>query len=391
MIGAKLSRVAFVLMICLLLLLANLSLVFAQTKPSLRLGVNMDATGYGAWLGEPEVRAVEFFAEQLNATGGIKGRPLQVFAYDNESSPEKSASNVKKMIQRDKVVAIIGTPITATSNAAKPVAQEEKVVNYSTSGSFDPNYADSFCFASWVHTSEMVETIFDYLVKKGTKRVATLCATDSTGQTWFEEVNKAAKKYRLEIAGERFNVKDLDVTAQLAKVKGINPQALIVGVSGAPNAVVAKNFTQMAFKIPYITGHGNLSDTFIKLIRDFQPEPLLLPGAHYVVWRELPDSYPQKKLMKEFTEAFEKKFKKEPDIYAVVATDAARVVAEGMRQVIPEGPNESVKLRDAIERIKNYPGIFGGTYTFSKDDHRGIHKDAALMVQVKDGRFVMAR
>ncbi|HVN23262.1 MAG TPA: ABC transporter substrate-binding protein [Syntrophorhabdales bacterium] len=391
MIGAKLSRVAFVLMICLLLLLANLSLVFAQTKPSLRLGVNMDATGYGAWLGEPEVRAVEFFAEQLNATGGIKGRPLQVFAYDNESSPEKSASNVKKMIQRDKVVAIIGTPITATSNAAKPVAQEEKVVNYSTSGSFDPNYADSFCFASWVHTSEMVETIFDYLVKKGTKRVATLCATDSTGQTWFEEVNKAAKKYRLEIAGERFNVKDLDVTAQLAKVKGINPQALIVGVSGAPNAVVAKNFTQMGFKIPYITGHGNLSDTFIKLIRDFQPEPLLLPGAHYVVWRELPDSYPQKKLMKEFTEAFEKKFKKEPDIYAVVATDAARVVAEGMRQVIPEGPNESVKLRDAIERIKNYPGIFGGTYTFSKDDHRGIHKDAALMVQVKDGRFVMAR
>jgi len=391
MIGAKLSRVAFVLMICLLLSVANLSLVFAQTKPSLRLGVNMDATGYGAWLGEPEVRAVEFFAEQLNATGGIKGRPLQVFAYDNESSPEKSASNVKKMIQRDKVVAIIGTPITATSNAAKPVAQEEKVVNYSTSGSFDPNYADSFCFASWVHTSEMVETIFDYLVKKGTKRVATLCATDSTGQTWFEEVNKAAKKYRLEIAGERFNVKDLDVTAQLAKVKGINPQALIVGVSGAPNAVVAKNFTQMGFKIPYITGHGNLSDTFIKLIRDFQPEPLLLPGAHYVVWRELPDSYPQKKLMKEFTEAFEKKFKKEPDIYAVVATDAARVVAEGMRQVIPEGPNESVKLRDAIERIKNYPGIFGGTYTFSKDDHRGIHKDAALMVQVKDGRFVMAR
>ncbi len=372
-------------------LFSILSPGLAQSKPSLRLGVNMDATGYGAWLGEPEVRAVEFFAEQTNAGGGIDGRPLQIFVYDNESSPEKSTNNVKKLIQRDKVAAVIGTPITATSNAAKSVAQEEKVVNYSTSGSFDPNYADSFCFASWVHTSEMVETIFDYLVKKGTKRVATLCATDSTGQTWFDEVNKGAKKYGIDIAGERFNVKDLDVTAQLAKLKATNPQALIVGVSGAPNAVVAKNFTQMGFKIPYVTGHGNLSDTFIKLIQGYQPDTLLIPGAYYIVWRELPDAYPQKKMMREFTEAFQKKFKKEPDIYSVVAFDAARVVAEGMRQAKPDGPKESVKLRDAIEQIKNYPAIFGGTYTFSKEDHRGIHKDAAVMIQVRGGRFVMAK
>jgi len=162
-------------------------------------------------------------------------------------------------------------------------------------------------------------------------------------------------------------------------------------VSGAPNAVVAKNFTQMGFKIPYVTGHGNLSDTFVKLIQGFQPETLLLPGAYYIVWRELPDSYPQKKLMKEFTEAFQKKFKKDPDIYSVVAYDAARVVAEGMGQAMPDGPKDSVKLRDAIERIKNYPAVFGGTYTFSKEDHRGVHKDAALMVQVKGGKFVMAK
>ncbi|HME45185.1 MAG TPA: ABC transporter substrate-binding protein [Syntrophorhabdales bacterium] len=377
--------------ICCLSLFWGASIASAQKKPAIKLGVNLDVTGYGAWLGEPELRAVQLFAEQVNARGGIDGCPLELVVYDNESNPEKSSSNARKLIQRDKVTAIIGTAITATSNAAKSVAQEEKVVTYSLSGSYEPNYADSFTFATWVHTSGMVETIYDYFAKKGIKRVATLCATDSTGQTWHDETEKSAKKYGFEIVSERFNVKDVDVTAQLAKLKATNPQALIVGVSGAPNAVVAKNFNQMGFKIPYVTGHGNISDTFLKLMEGNEPETLLLPGAYYIVWKELPDAYPQKRLMKEFAEAFQKKFKKEADIYAVVAYDAARVTAEGMRQAKPEGSKDSLKLRDAMELIRNFPAVYGGTYTFSKEEHRGIKKDAAVMIQVKGGKFVMAK
>jgi len=363
----------------------------AEQKAALKLGVNLDTTGYAAWLGEPELQAIQLFAEQINAKGGIDGHPLELVIYDNESNPEKSSGIAKKLIQRDKVSAMIATAITATSNAAKPVSQEEKVPMYSLSGSYEPNYPDSFSFATWVHTSGMIETIYDYFVKKGIKRVAVLCATDSTGQTWFDEANKAARKYGIEIAGERFNVKDMDVTPQLAKLKAGNPQALIVGVSGAPNAVVAKNFNQMGFKIPYVTGHGNISDTFLKLMEGNEPDTLLLPGAYYIVAKELPDSYPQKKIIREFNEAFQKKFKKEPDIYAVVAYDAARVIAEAMKQVKPQGPGDNIKLRDAIEKIRNFPAIYGGTYTFSKEDHRGIKKEAALMIQVKGGKFVMAK
>jgi branched-chain amino acid transport system substrate-binding protein len=264
-------------------------------------------------------------------------------------------------------------------------------VMYSLSGSFDPNYPDSYAFATWVHTSGMVETIYDYLAKKGIKRIATLCATDSTGQTWFEETLKGAKKYGLEIATERFNVKDMDVTAQLAKLKTFNPQALIVGVSGKPNAVVAKNFNQMGFKIPYVTGHGNISDTFLKLMEENEPDTLLLPGAYYIVWKELPASFPQKKLMQEFNEAFQKKFKKDPDIYAVVAYDAVRVIAEALKSVKLGGKDDGEEMRNAIEKIRNFPAVYGGTYSFSKDDHRGIKKDAALMIQVKGGKFVTAK
>jgi branched-chain amino acid transport system substrate-binding protein len=221
--------------------------------------------------------------------------------------------------------------------------------------------------------------------------VAILCATDSTGQTWFDEATKTAKSYGFEVASERFNVKDMDVAPQLTKLKAINPQALIVGVSGKPNAVVAKNFIQMGFKIPYVTGHGNISDLFLKLMEGNEPDTLLLPGAYYIVWNKLPDSFPQKKLMREFNEAFQRKFKKEPDIYAVVAYDAVRIIAEAVKVVKPTGPQDNQKLRDAMEQIKNFPAVYGGTYTFSKEDHRGMKKDAALMIQVKGGKFVMAK
>src|SRR5512142_1181606 len=223
--GRALRRFAVIgVMICAVAFLGGASIASAQKKPAIKLGVNLDVTGYGAWLGEPELRAVQLFAEQVNGGGGIDGHPLELVIYDNESNPEKASSNQKKLIQRDKVTAVIGTVLTATSNAAKSITQEEKVVMYSLSASYDPSYADSYSFATWVASSGQVETIYDYYVKKGIKRVVTLCATDSTGQTWFDETNKSAKKYGLDIISQRFNVKDVDVTGQLAKLKAGNPQ-----------------------------------------------------------------------------------------------------------------------------------------------------------------------
>ena len=77
-------------MACCFSLFYGFSIASAQKKPAIRLGVNLDVTGYGAWLGEPELRAVQLFAEQVNGKGGIDGHPLELVVYDNESNPEKS-------------------------------------------------------------------------------------------------------------------------------------------------------------------------------------------------------------------------------------------------------------------------------------------------------------
>ena len=384
------KRTVFLVALCIGILF-TVSLASAQKKVPFKIGVNMDITGYAGWTGEPSLRATQLYAEEVNTQGGIDGHPIELVVYDNESDAEKSMNVTKKLIQRDKVLAVMGPTITATTNAARPVVQEEKIVLYSNSASFQTDFPDSFCFSAGISSSMMVDAIFDHFIKKGFKRVAILCATDSTGQTWFDMTTKAAKKNGFEFAAERFNVKDMDVTSQLAKLKTINPQGLIVGVSGAPNAVVAKNFNQMGFNIPYATGAGNISESFLRLMAGIEPETLIIPGAYCVVWKELPDSFPQKKLMVAFNDAFQRKFKKEIDIYAAYGYDAIRVTVEAMKQAKPEGPQDSVKIRNAIEKIKDFPAVYGTTYTFSKDDHRGLTKDACVMVQVKGGKFVMAK
>jgi len=380
----------FLLSLCIGILF-TVSLALAQQKAPIKIGVNMDITGYAGWGGEPSFRAIQLYAEQVNAQGGIDGRPIELVIQDNETNPEKSTTITKKLIQRDKVLAIMGPSITATTNAARPVVQEEKIVLYCNSASFQTDFPDSFCFATMVVSTMQVDAIYDHFMKKGFKRVAILCATDSTGQTWFDMTTNAAKKYGFEFVGERFNVKDMDVTSQLVKLRAINPQALIVGVTGAPNAVIAKNFNQMGFNIPYATTGGNISESFLKLMAGNEPETLLIPGAYCVVWKDLPDSFPHKKLMTAFNEAFQRKYKKEADMYAAQGYDSMRITFEAIRQVKPEGPQDSVKIRNAIEKIKDFPGVYGTTYTFSKDDHRGLKREDCVLIQVKGGKFVMAK
>ena len=108
------------------LLVIPSSLLFAQQKAPYRIGVNMDITGYAGWGGEPSIRAIQLYAEQVNAQGGIDGRPIELVIQDNETNPEKSTTITKKLIQRDKVLAIMGPSITATTNAARGLSSKKK-------------------------------------------------------------------------------------------------------------------------------------------------------------------------------------------------------------------------------------------------------------------------
>jgi branched-chain amino acid transport system substrate-binding protein len=192
----------------------------------------------------------------------------------------------------------------------------------------------------------------------------------------------------MQIFGQFFDDKDLDVTPQLAQIKAWNPQALLGGTTGKPLGIIVKNFVQMGFKIPFFVGAGSLSQSFLDMIAGNEPELLLIPGSKFVIYQSIQDSDPLKPIMKRFADDFKKKFNKEADVFAATGYDAARVFAEAIKAVNPKGPEDSGKLRAYIEKMKNFPGVFGAYYNFSPQDHRGLDKAAYVFVQAKNNKFV---
>ncbi len=363
-------------------------LCHGQTGP-IRLGVNLEVTGNMAWLGDPQLKALQMLTEDVNKAGGINGRKIELITYDNESNVEKAVTTAKKLIQRDNVVAVYGPSTNAPSRSTQSIMQEAKLTSYSLSASFDPNGKDSYWFAVLVSVYSNIEKFFDWYKSQGFTRIAQICSSDSSGQTWFADSEEIAKKYQMQLTSQRFNVNDLDVTPQLTNIKSSNPQAIMVGSTGKSAGVVIKNFMQLGFKIPVCTGAGNVSPSFLEMIAGNEPDTLLLPGSRFVVYQELPDKDPFKAMIKKFTDEYQKKFNKEADLNAAVGYDAARILFEAFKGVNPKGPEDSTKIRDYIEKMRNFPGVYGANYNFSPTDHRGLNKTALVLIQAKNKRFTM--
>ena len=364
------------------------SFSFAQPKDPIRLGVNLEVTGNAAWTGEPQLRAIQLLVEQTNQAGGINGRRLELVVYDNETNVEKASSNTKKLIQRDKVVVIFGPGINAMCRAAHNDVQEGKITSYSLSASFPVNFKDSYWFGAFPDFTAGIAKIYEWFHSMKFTRIAQICSTDSSGQDWHDASIKIAQTYPgMQLFSQRFGVNDLDVTPQLTNLKANDPQALVVGSTGKSCGVVIKNFYQMGFKIPAFTGQGNISQSFLNMIAENEPEAMVLPGSKFVVYQALPDSDPLKPLMKKFADDFKKKYNKEADNYGAVAYDAGLVFFNAIKAVNPTGPEDSGKIRDVVEKMKNFPGVFGAYYSFSASDHRGLTKDALIFVRAKNGKF----
>jgi branched-chain amino acid transport system substrate-binding protein len=161
----------------------------------------------------------------------------------------------------------------------------------------------------------------------------------------------------------------------------------MVGSTGKSAGVVIKNLMQMGFKIPVATGAGNVSASFLEMIAGNEPDILLLPGSKFVVWQELTDKDPFKAMIRKFADDFKKRFNKDPDLNAAVGYDAARILFEAIKGVNPRDPEDSVKIRDYIEKMRSYLGVYGANYNFSATDHRGLNKTSLVLIQAKNNKF----
>ena len=190
------------------------------------------------------------------------------------------------------------------------------------------------------------------------------------------------------MAKESFGPKDTDMTAQLTNIKKANPQAIVVWTIGPAGAIVAKNKVQLGINLPLFQCHGQPGPEYIQLAGKAS-EGDRMPATKLMAAAQLPDADPQKKVIQEFIKLYKDDYKYDKQFplntHSGYAWDAIYIVTNAMKKA----GTDPKALRAAIEGTKGYVGV-SGVYNLTPEDHNGLDVDSMVIVQVKDGKFVLA-
>ncbi|UCF93448.1 MAG: ABC transporter substrate-binding protein [Desulfobacterales bacterium] len=367
-------------------------LVAPALADSYKVGAVFSVTGRASFLGDPEKKTAELIADEINQKGGINGKKLELIIYDDEGDATKTNLAVKKLMTQDKVCVVIGPSLSGNSLAVVPLAEQYKIPLISCAASYKIVTDDAGKQRSWVFKvpqsdSMAVEAIFDHMKKKGIKKIAIISATDGFGKSGQSELVRLAPQYGLEIvADESYGPQDTDMTAQLTKIKGLTPQAIVNWSIGPPQVTVLRNYRDLGMTgIVFYQSHGFGSRKNIELAAG-AAEGVYTPLGAVVTPEALPETHPQKKVTMEYTNQYTGKYREPVSTFGGHAWDALGLAVDALNAV----GCDRAKIRDYLENKKGFVGQHG-VFNFSPNDHNGlVWQDAFNMIVVKGGDWAMA-
>jgi branched-chain amino acid transport system substrate-binding protein len=381
--GKMFVLVVAVLSVCLLC-------VNAYAKEPYKIGALFAVTGPASFLGEPEKNTALMLQEQINKAGGINGHPLEIIVEDTKSDETQAVLSAKKLLENDKVLAIVGPSTTGESMALVPIMNNAKTPLVSCAAGApitQPVKERYWIFKTPQYDTSAVEAIYGYMKKHGISKVGIISISTGFGDAGRKALQEIAPKFGITIlADEKYGPKDSDMTTQLTKIKASGAQAVINWSVGPGQVIVTKNWHALRMGIPLYQSHGWGSKKNIELA-GAAAEGVIAPLGRLVVWDKLSDKNPQKALLKKYLSDYEAKYKSDPGTFGGHAYDSIMMVTEALKKV---GPDKA-KIRNYLENnIKNWAGT-GGIFNMSKDDHCGLDKTAFEMVVVKNGDWSLLK
>jgi len=377
-------RSALLAVFAALVLLSGVVAVQADAAEPIRLGAVFSITGPASFLGEPEQNSVELAIEQVNAEGGVLGRPLEVVIYDDETDVNKCVLNMDKLLRKDKVAAVMGPTTSGNTLAVLQKAQQHQVPMMSCASAEKIVVpVKPFVFKNTPSDRYAVEKILQHAKAQGYKRLAAITVSDGFGQAGRAFITELAPKAGFElVADEVYGPKDTDMTAQLTKIKGLEPDAIICWGTNPGPAVIARNRQQLGIEIPLYMSHGVASKKFIELAGD-AAEGLLLPAGRLIVAEQIADDNPQKPVLLKYKKLYEERYDSEVSTFGGHGWDAVMLLAAAIEKA---GSDDPKAIRDALEQVQGHVGT-AGIFNYSPDDHNGLDESAFTMVTIENGAW----
>jgi branched-chain amino acid transport system substrate-binding protein len=359
-----------------------------DTSAQVKVGAVLSVTGPASFLGDPEKKTLEIYVDEINAKGGVNGQKLQLVVYDDGADANAARTFATRLIEEDKVVAMVGGTTTGATMAMIPLFEEGQIPLISLAGAIqiiEP-------VRKWVfktpHTDKMAcEKIFADLKQRNLTTVALISGTDAFGKSMRDQCVAVAPKAGITVAHEEsYGPRDSDMTPQLTNIKGkAGVQAVINPGFGQGPAIVTRNYRQLGIALPLYQSHGVASKQFIDLAGP-AAEGVRLPAAALLVAEKLPDSDPQKSVVVGYTRVYQQKTGQPVSGFGGHAYDGLMIFVEAAKRA---GSFDKAKVRDEIEKTKSFIGT-GGIVNMSSTDHLGLDLSAFRMREIKGGDWMLA-
>jgi branched-chain amino acid transport system substrate-binding protein len=367
----------------MLLLFLNLSACGPQPggvvhdNGKIKIGYNGDLSGPTFNFGKSALNGVLMAVDEINLAGGINGRKLDVVIEDDQGSPEMAAVRAGKLIDTDKVIAVIAGGTSGNSRAAAPKAQVAQIPLISPSAT-DPavtqigEYIFRACFIDAFQGEVMAKFAANTLKAKKAAILFDFNSPYSRGLTDFFELSFTRLGGQV-VTKQLYTQGDRDYRGQLNSIRQAAPEVIYIPGYYGDIAVIAKQARQIGITQPLLGGDGWDAPELWELGGDS------LNGSYISNHYSIEDPSPAiQKFVKEYKARYGNLA---PDAHAALGYDAMRVLADAIQRArTTDGP----KLRDALAQTKNFPGVTG---VISINAERNAVKPAVVL-KLQDAKYI---
>ncbi len=359
----------------------------------IKIGVDGPFTGGSSSMGVSMRDGVRLAIDEINKAGGVLGRQLVAVERDDEAKNERGVQIAQEFINKEKVTAVVGYINTGVALASQRFFQEAKipVLNNVATGSvithqFDKE-PDNYVFRNAAHDSIQAPMIVEEAVtRRGYKKLAILADSTNYGQLGRQDLETALKAKSISpVAVEKFNIKDVDMTAQLLKAKEAGAEAVLTYGIGPELAQIANGMTKLGWKVPII---GSWTLSMANYIDNAGPggEGARMPQTFI----QEPTNAKRQSFIISYLKTFNpKNARMDSPVSAAQGYDSVYLLAAAIKQA---GSTDGPKIKAALEDLKTPVEGVVTTYNrpFTKTDHDAISANIPVFGEVKGGKVIYA-
>ena len=377
-IAATLAAAAFVL--------GAAPLAFAQTqgvtKTEIVIGTQLDLSGPLVAYSKQLKNGMEMRVEEINASGGINGRKLKLIIEDNGYDPKKAVLAAQKLVQKDKIFAMVGLIGTATALAAMPILFEKNVPNLfpitAAREMYEPLHRLKYSFAATYY--EQVRAGVKHIVKlKGFKKVCTLYQDDDFGLEVMRGAEAGLKEINMALA-EKTTYKRgaTDFSSQVAKMKDSGCDLVVLGTIIRETIGSIGTARKLGWNVEFMGSSASYTDLIHKLGGP------AMNGFYSTNTVNNPYLDDASKNVRDWAMKYKEKSKEDPTVFSVYGYSVIELFA---RIAEKAGPNLTTDaFINSIESFSMPRDMFGGdAVSFSKTKHLGSNR--ARLSQIVNGKW----